>query len=516
MDVGAVVGGRYEIVHYIGGGGMGRVWRGFDQTLDRHVAIKVIRADAYPDEERHTEAVARFRREARMTARIRHPGVPIVYDVGTHEGRLYLVLELVDGYGVHDLIPDYHPLPIPWVAAIGAQVCAVLTVTHAASLIHRDLKPNNLVLCPDGMIKVLDFGIAAVLGASDITKITREGDRLGTPCYMAPELAVTGAASAQSDLYALGCVLHELAAGTRVFESAEIAMEMGRHYSDAPPPLRTLRPDVPEEIERLVLRLLAKDPAERPAGAAAVYEILEPFVEALPALPGATAVAPSPDPFRMYATVVGRIAESALAAPRVPERRAAPPARRISEAELLAGKERAGDLAVDGRFSQAVELLETLIISAEMGLPTEHQLLFALRMDLANALFAARRFDEASPVFDRLIPELAAHLPEGHRVVLECRFNRALCMAGRGLSRAALHEMTALLPDMNRSLPDREPLVLDLRREIGVLHVIVGDPATGKAVLRALLSDMRVAYGDDHPETQHIRDLLANLDRLSR
>ncbi|WTY92228.1 protein kinase [Sphaerisporangium sp. NBC_01403] len=347
-----------ELVEYLGRGGYGEVWKGFDQSLDRHVAAKFIRSDRFPTPELREEAEQRFRREARVTARIQHPGVPIIHDIGTHKGDLYLMMQLVQGYRVDHLIEHHRRLPVAWAAAIGAQICAVLTVAHAESLIHRDLKPSNLFLCPDGTVKVLDFGIVAVLGSGDITQITRAGEGLGTPFYMSPEMSLMGTASPQSDLYALGCVLHELLAGSRVFESEHTAAEVGRHLSEPPAPLRSVRADVPAEMERLVLDLLAKKPSDRPSGAAEVYERLLPFVDALPPLPGTVTAAPSPDPMRMYAAVVERIAETALARPHVPVSEPASALPTLSEAELVAANHRAEELALGGRLSQAIELLE--------------------------------------------------------------------------------------------------------------------------------------------------------------
>jgi len=512
---GDVIAGRYELVLFLGRGGYGEVWKGFDKLLDRHVAVKFIRTDAFPTPERREEAEQRFRREARVTARIRHPGVPIVYDVGTHETSLYLVMELVEGIGVHDLIEEHHPLPISWAAAIAAQICAVLTVAHANALIHRDLKPRNLILCGDGTVKVLDFGVVAVLAPADVTQITRTGEGVGTPCYMSPELALTGRASPQSDLYALGCVLHEMLTCRRVFESANTLVEISRHYSEEPPPLRALRPDVPEEIEKLVLEMLAKNPADRPSGAAEVYERLLPFVTALPPLPGATVAAPSPDPGRMYAVVVDRIAKTALVGPRVPHPRRPPTVPRLSEEELVAACERAEELALEGRYSQAIELLEDALAGAEGMLSREHKVVFALRMRLAEALFAARDYRRAASEYEEIVPKLTRMLGPHHPQVLDCRFNESLCFAALGQDEKALGRMRPLAQATSAALGARAPLTLQVRLELGELLVKVGDYEGAREVLRSLLPDMRAVHGSGHPDTRHVRALLENLQHLS-
>ncbi len=521
VDAGTVVGGRYELVMRLGESGFGEVWKGFDQSLDRHVAVKFIRDERFPTPEEREEAAQRFRREARVTARIRHPGVPIVHDVSDPGEPLYLVMELIEGYRVDHLIDAHHPLPVAWAAAITAQICAVLTVAHAQSLIHRDLKPVNLMLCADGTVKVLDFVIVAVLDSPDITKITQAGQGLGSYFYMAPEQALTGKADARSDLYSLGCVLHELLSGARVFQSALTAAELARHYSDeTPPPLRSLRPEVPAEIERLVLELLAKNPADRPGDAARVYERLLPYIVSLPPLPGATAVAPSPDPGRMYATVVGRIARTALVGPRIP----APdrtPAPRLSQDDLVAARKRAEELAVDGRLSQAVEILEDAVASCSPSssqsaspFAGDHRLLIALRMDLANIRFAARDHTTALDDFEELIPALSAILGTGHRAVLECRYNQALSSAALGRDEVARDQMTALLADVRASPGDHDTLTLELRRELCELLVKTGDRERARADLRVLLPDLAAAFGPDHPETRHAQVLLENLNSL--
>ncbi|HZM77831.1 MAG TPA: serine/threonine-protein kinase, partial [Candidatus Limnocylindrales bacterium] len=180
-----LINGRYELEDLpIARGGMGEVWIGRDVKLEREVAVKFIRfPEGHPDK----DLVRRFVRESRITARLEHPGVPAVYDVGTHENRPFLVMQRIRGISVADLIAEHGALPIGWAAAIAAQACAVLSVAHQASLIHRDLKPANLMLDREGCVKVLDFGLAVALDNADVSQITRTGQTLGTPAYMAPE-----------------------------------------------------------------------------------------------------------------------------------------------------------------------------------------------------------------------------------------------------------------------------------------------------------------------------------------
>ena len=208
---------------------------------------------------------ARFRREARITARIEHPGVPAVFDAdidGDHE-QLYLVMQLVRGVPLGDLIEEEGPLPVATAVAVAAQICTVLSYAHAVPVIHRDLKPGNVMVAEDGSVKVLDFGIAAVL-RTDTTRLTATGRRLGTCAYMPPEQVRGGVAGPASDLYSLGCMLYELLTGRRVFPGDSDYEVMDHHVRTAPRPVRDLRPTCPP-LDDLVLHLLAKNEGARPA-----------------------------------------------------------------------------------------------------------------------------------------------------------------------------------------------------------------------------------------------------------
>ena len=180
------VAGRYELTGPIGRGGMGEVWAGYDQRLDRPVAVKLLRPSSFPPGTDLPVLAARFTRESRLTARLEHRGVPAVFDAGTDSGDLYLVMQLIAGHDLADVIAERSPLPVSWAVAIAAQITAVLGAAHAISLVHRDLKPRNVMLSPDGTVTVLDFGVVALL-EPDITRLTTTGETLGSPAYMAPE-----------------------------------------------------------------------------------------------------------------------------------------------------------------------------------------------------------------------------------------------------------------------------------------------------------------------------------------
>ncbi|WP_424529498.1 serine/threonine-protein kinase [Sphaerisporangium viridialbum] len=294
-----VIGDRYVLDDLpLGQGGMGAVYGGHDRHLDRKVAVKFLRFPGGHDE----ELEQRFMREARILARLEHAGAPILYDFGTFDRRLFQVMQFIDGVTVADLVSEHGPLPVPWAAAITAQACAVLSAAHALSICHRDLKPTNLMLCPDGSVKVLDFGLA-MLREADVAQFTRIGQILGTPAYMSPEQIQRGLAGPRSDLYALGCVLHEMLTGRQLFAGPTEYAVFEKQVNETPQEV----PGVPEELNRLIAGLLEKTPENRPADANTLYERLQPFAVDLPMLPGFLTPPSVPSPGRMYARVVGRV-----------------------------------------------------------------------------------------------------------------------------------------------------------------------------------------------------------------
>ncbi|MUN36563.1 serine/threonine-protein kinase [Actinomadura litoris] len=289
---------RYELDDLpLGRGGMGAVYAADDTRLGRRVAVKFLQLPGGPDD----ELERRFIREARILARLEHAGAPTLYDFGTFEQRLYQVMQFIDGVTVADLIAEHGPVPVAWAAGITAQAAAVLAAAHALSIRHRDLKPTNLMLCPDGSVKVLDFGLA-VLGDADVAHFTRHGQILGTPAYMAPEQIEQGVADPRSDLYALGCVLHEMLTGRQLFAGPTAYAVFDKHVREQPPPIQ----GIPSELNYLVQDLLEKKPENRPPDAPSLYERVRPFATDLPLLPGFLEPASTSSPERMYALIVGQ------------------------------------------------------------------------------------------------------------------------------------------------------------------------------------------------------------------
>ncbi|MET9555281.1 serine/threonine-protein kinase [Streptomyces sp. NPDC006645] len=314
MDVGTVIAKRYRVKSPLGHGGMGQVWMAHDEHLRRDVAVKTMTPSSPLTVEQAAADAARFEREARAVARLDHGGLAAVYDMGVEAGTHYLVMQYVQGTDLGDHIAERGRLGVEEAAAVGVQICAVLATAHARGIVHRDLKPGNIRIRTDGVVKVLDFGVAAVLDPG-ITRLTTTGERLGTWQYMAPEQVRGAAVDRRTDLYALGCLLHEMVTGETLFSDESPLLVPSLHHDAAPTPLRDLVPDVPAEFESLVLELLAKEPDDRPAHAGEIYRrlaawlpaagspesALVPWIEADPRRPFRHPLAPDARPVRQWA-----------------------------------------------------------------------------------------------------------------------------------------------------------------------------------------------------------------------
>jgi tRNA A-37 threonylcarbamoyl transferase component Bud32 len=264
-----VLGNRYEVGRLLGAGGMADVHEGVDRVLGRRVAIKI----PHPQLARDPLFVARFKREATLAASLTHPSVVAVYDTGQDGDTSFIVMEYVEGATLAALLRAEGPLEPDRAAELVAEVCGALGAAHAKGLIHRDIKPGNIMCTGEGRVKVMDFGVARMLAAS--MTLTESAGIVGTAKYMSPEQAQGVPVDARSDLYSLGVVLYECLGGRPPFDGDSPVVIASRHVWATPAPLGELQPDVPPALEAVTYRALAKDPGERYQHAAELAEDLE-------------------------------------------------------------------------------------------------------------------------------------------------------------------------------------------------------------------------------------------------
>jgi serine/threonine-protein kinase len=255
--VGEVLAGRYELEELVGAGGMSSVYRAHDRLLGRKVALKVMHQQYMEDE----DYVERFRREARAVAALSHPNIVTVIDRGDHEGRQFIVFEYVDGENLKKWIEREGPAPVEEALQLALQVARGLSFAHQNGLVHRDVKPQNVLLNGGGQAKVTDFGIARSLDVQH--EMTQTGTVLGTSDYIAPEQAQGQRVDEHTDVYSLGVVLYELLTGEVPFPGENFVAVAMRHINEPPPPVRARRPDVSQRLEAAIQKAMAKDPAAR-------------------------------------------------------------------------------------------------------------------------------------------------------------------------------------------------------------------------------------------------------------
>ena len=263
-DEARVLAGRYRLVERIALGGMGEVWRARDETLLRDVAVKLLRPESSSD----ANFVERFRAEARHAGGLTHPNIGTVHDYGEDDGSAFLVMELLEGQPLSEIIRERAPMDPAEVTEILYQAAIALQAAHEAGVVHRDVKPANIVVDADGYAKLTDFGIARALGEAPMTQT---GEVLGTPHYLAPEQAQGQPAGPLSDVYALAVVGYEMLTGERPFSGDSMVTTALAHVNQPAPPLPD---DVPEPLRTTVMAALAKGPEERPEGAGAFAEAL--------------------------------------------------------------------------------------------------------------------------------------------------------------------------------------------------------------------------------------------------
>ncbi|MBA4370725.1 MAG: serine/threonine protein kinase [Coriobacteriaceae bacterium] len=307
-----VFGRRYRVTEKIGAGGMADVYKAVDETLGRTVAVKVLN----PRYAQAADFIDRFRREAQAAANLSHPGIGNVYDSGSEGDTYYIVMEYVSGIDLKALVKRDGPLDPVKAANYAEQVCAALAAAHGYDVIHRDIKPQNILLQPDGRVRVMDFGIARVTDGDDLT---HTGSVLGTAQYVSPEQAQGRPLTPGSDLYSLGCVLYEMLTGRPPFDGDSPVAIALKQVNERPVPPGQIDPRVPRPLEAIVMRALEKDPSRRYTSADEMRRELKLFAES-----GAVAAEAAPMGDTSVMPVVKRSGGAPRPAPHAPPRRRRP------------------------------------------------------------------------------------------------------------------------------------------------------------------------------------------------
>jgi tetratricopeptide (TPR) repeat protein len=509
---GTLVQGRYRLHELIGRGGMGEVWRALDESLGRRVAVKCLKPSAPSGDAGFTRILqARFRREARVAAALQHRGITVVHDFGEHDGVLYLVMELLDGRNLLQILEDTgrSPLPVPDITDIAEQVAAALAYTHAQGVVHRDLKPANIIRLTDGAVKICDFGIARL--GHDIgftSRLTGSGVAMGTPHYMSPEQIDASEVDHRSDLYSLGCVLYELATGAPPFDLGDTWSILVGHRDTEPEPPRATRPELPVELERLILDLLAKDPEHRPQDAADVGGRLK----AMRAAAGVTASTAVPAELPAWARSVGTgsAARSTRAhritAPAHQELTAAWSIRTVEAgpdtlAALAARDAEAIDLGRVGNWQQAYELHTSVAAARDRALGPEHPDTLASRYEAAYCLTRLGRPEEALRLYEYVAEARRRVLGPDEPDTLAARHETAYELGRLGRHLEAHQEYSAVLAARERTIGSADTETLRARHALGVTLGLLGQWDRALAEARDVAAIRERMLGPTDPDT---------------
>ncbi|GHC87349.1 protein kinase [Nocardiopsis terrae] len=486
-----VLGGRYRLLSRLGAGGMGEVWKAVDELLDRPVAVKLIQ----PERVDSAEAAARFRREVRLTARLAgHPNVVILHDFG-HDaddgraaGAVFAVMELVQGRPLTEVLRESGPMPLARAATLASQAASGLGAAHAAGIVHRDVKPGNLMVIErgssEGTLKVLDFGIAALTAATRTDRITRTGQVVGTPLYMSPEQIRGDQVDRPSDLYSLGAILFQLLTGKPPFRDPNPLTVLRMHLTDAPPSAATVRPEIPRELSDLVTALLAKRPEDRPAHAEEVRERLAPFLPPL---------RPSPAPSPVPAPALAPTRPYTEEAPRRPE-----PETAVHPSRLRELVEAARARVDAGEYGPAAEELRALLPLLSTALGKDHP--DTLRARRREAYATGKSGDHARAVrgFEALLPDLVRLYGPRHPETLAVRYYLATNAGRAGDHALAARTHAGLLPDLVSVHGEDAERVLSTRLYLAFELGESGEPGRAVESLASLVPDLaRLRGGDD-------------------
>jgi len=507
-----LLGGRYRIDALLGRGGMSEVHHGYDERLDRPVAIKMLRQPSRDTTADGPEALelldaqrrdrARFLREIRTAARLEHPGTPAVYDTGVDEhpdgsSRIWLVMQLLRGSTLEGLLDraDYDTAPpeVTWAAAIGAQIAAVLTDVHRVDIVHRDIKPANIMIIDGGLVKVLDFGIAVLRGAGALPRLTQVDRTVGTPTYMSPEQHLGRAVTAASDVYSLGCLLYELLTGDPPFLPTPNTSLRAHHMQSPVPSVRTVRAAAPETLDALVSAMLAKEPDTRPS-AEQVYSALVPLAGS----PGVPVSNENRDPTRPFRTPL-----LAPPAPREPASGGLP----LTEQEFQQIQADVAALLKSGENTQAVRLLEAGLQRSS----TNRFFALELRWLLGLALFYIGEHRRAAALLADAGKDYRSGLPSSHPRVLECAYHAGHAFSQIGEPAGALAHLRFFIQNVDAHDPESSERVLESRFVIA--QMLATDERTTEALaeLEEIRPAFRAMYGAD---SIHLRNLERQIDRL--
>lgn len=494
---------------------MSEVFHGYDERLDRRVAIKVMRPPgsipAAPDSPEAAEILdalerdrKRFLREIRTTAQLEHPGTPAVYDTGVETApdggtQLWLVMQLLRGSTLEAMLDhtEYGATApsVAWAAAIAAQIAAVLADVHRVDIVHRDIKPGNVMIVDGGLVKVLDFGIAILRGAGALPRLTQVDRTVGTPAYMSPEQCLGQAVTSASDIYSLGCLLYELLTGDVPFHGTTDAALRTHHLHSPAPSALAQRAEVPSAVDALVSSMLAKDPQARPS-AEAVYQTLLPVASAPALPPGGDESRDPTQPFRRPLLAAARRRDQIAGRTRLTD----------DEAELLQANVKA--LLDNDRPSEAIRLLEDGVERAG------HDAFLQLRLRhfLAAALFYAGEYTGAASLFNVVRRDYRRYLSATDPYVLDCSYHAGYAYAEIGKPDKALPQLRFYVQNADASAGgDEADKILESRFVIAQMLAASGYPDEALTELEAVRPLLAHNFGANSTQVRNINKHISRL-----